>query len=35
MQAQKTGGSVVIAAALADNPIAGVTASLSMITKAP
>jgi NAD(P)-dependent dehydrogenase (short-subunit alcohol dehydrogenase family) len=34
MQAQKTGGSVVtITAALADNPIAGVTASLSMITK--
>jgi NAD(P)-dependent dehydrogenase (short-subunit alcohol dehydrogenase family) len=34
MHAQKTGGSVVaITAALADNPIAGVTASLSMITK--
>src|SRR5947207_13406972 len=34
MQAQQTGGSVVtITAALADNPIAGVTASLSMITK--
>jgi NAD(P)-dependent dehydrogenase (short-subunit alcohol dehydrogenase family) len=34
MLAQKTGGSVVtITAALADNPIAGVTASLSMITK--
>jgi len=34
MQTQKTGGSVVaITAALADNPIAGVTASLSMITK--
>jgi NAD(P)-dependent dehydrogenase (short-subunit alcohol dehydrogenase family) len=34
MQAQKTGGSVVtITAALADNPIAGVTASLSMIMK--
>jgi NAD(P)-dependent dehydrogenase (short-subunit alcohol dehydrogenase family) len=34
MQAQQTGGSVVtISAALADNPIAGVTASLSMITK--
>jgi NAD(P)-dependent dehydrogenase (short-subunit alcohol dehydrogenase family) len=34
MQAQPTGGSVVtITAALADNPIAGVTASLSMITK--
>ena len=34
MQAQKTGGSVVaITAALADNPIAGVTASLAMITK--
>ena len=34
MQAQKTSGSVVtITAALADNPIAGVTASLSMITK--
>jgi NAD(P)-dependent dehydrogenase (short-subunit alcohol dehydrogenase family) len=34
MQAQKTGGSVdTITAALADNPIAGVTASLSMITK--
>lgn len=34
MQAQQTGGSVVtITAALADNPIAGVTASVSMITK--
>jgi NAD(P)-dependent dehydrogenase (short-subunit alcohol dehydrogenase family) len=34
MQAQKTGGSIVsITASLADNPIAGVTASLSMITK--
>ena len=34
MQAQQTGGSVVtITAALADNPIAGATASLSMITK--
>src|SRR5438876_4689629 len=34
MQAQKTGGSIVsITAALVDNPIAGVTASLSMITK--
>jgi NAD(P)-dependent dehydrogenase (short-subunit alcohol dehydrogenase family) len=34
MQAQKTGGSIVsISAALVDNPIAGVTASLSMITK--
>ena len=34
MQAQKSGGSVVaITAALAENPIAGVTASLSMITK--
>jgi NAD(P)-dependent dehydrogenase (short-subunit alcohol dehydrogenase family) len=34
MLAQKTGGSIVtITAALADNPIAGVTASLSMITK--
>ncbi|HEY4285047.1 MAG TPA: SDR family oxidoreductase [Chthoniobacterales bacterium] len=34
MQAQKTGGSIVtITAALADNPIAGVTASLAMITK--
>jgi NAD(P)-dependent dehydrogenase (short-subunit alcohol dehydrogenase family) len=34
MQAQQTGGSVVtITAALADNPVAGVTASLSMITK--
>ena len=34
MQTQKTGGSVVsITAALAENPIAGVTASLSMITK--
>jgi NAD(P)-dependent dehydrogenase (short-subunit alcohol dehydrogenase family) len=34
MQAQKTGGSVVsITGALADNPIAGIPASLSMITK--
>jgi NAD(P)-dependent dehydrogenase (short-subunit alcohol dehydrogenase family) len=34
MQARKAGGSIVsITAALADNPIAGVTASLSMITK--
>src|SRR5437762_12045813 len=34
MQAQKSGGSIVsISAALADNPIAGVPASLSMITK--
>ena len=34
MQIQKTGGSVVsISAALVDNPIAGVTASVSMITK--
>src|SRR5712675_1730322 len=34
MQAQRTGGSIVsITAALADHPIAGVTASLSMITK--
>ena len=34
MQAQKTGGSVVtMTAALADSPIAGVTASLAMITK--
>src|SRR6184192_353782 len=34
MQAQKSGGSIVsISAALVDNPIAGVTASLSMITK--
>jgi len=34
MQAQQIGGSIVtITAALADNPIAGVTASLSMITK--
>jgi NAD(P)-dependent dehydrogenase (short-subunit alcohol dehydrogenase family) len=34
MQAQKTGGSIVsITAALADNPIAGIPASLSMITK--
>src|SRR5256885_6822381 len=34
MQAQKSGGSIVsISAALADNPIAGVTASVSMITK--
>src|SRR5438876_5864709 len=34
MQAQKSGGSIVsITAALVDNPIAGETASLSMITK--
>jgi NAD(P)-dependent dehydrogenase (short-subunit alcohol dehydrogenase family) len=34
MQAQKTGGSVVsITAALVDNPIAGIPASVSMITK--
>jgi NAD(P)-dependent dehydrogenase (short-subunit alcohol dehydrogenase family) len=34
MQAQKTGGSVVsITASLADNPIAGVPASFSLITK--
>ena len=34
MQAQNTGGSIVsITAALADNPIAGEPASLSMITK--
>ena len=34
MQAQRRGGSVVtISAALVDNPIAGVTASISMITK--
>ena len=34
MLAQNTGGSIVsITAALADNPIAGVTASVSMITK--
>lgn len=34
MQAQNTGGSIVsITAALADNPIAGVTASVAMITK--
>src|ERR1700752_2306468 len=34
MQAQKSGGSIVsISAALADNPIAGLPASLSMITK--
>src|SRR4030095_3937695 len=34
MLAQKTGGSIVsITAALVDNPIAGVTASVSMITK--
>src|SRR5712672_3087035 len=34
MQAQKTGGSVVsITAALADNPIAGIPASVAMITK--
>src|SRR5213595_3863510 len=34
MQAQKTGGSIVsITGALADNPIAGVPASLSMLTK--
>jgi NAD(P)-dependent dehydrogenase (short-subunit alcohol dehydrogenase family) len=34
MQVQKRGGSIVtITAALADNPIAGITASVSMITK--
>jgi NAD(P)-dependent dehydrogenase (short-subunit alcohol dehydrogenase family) len=34
MQAQKTGGSIVsITAALADNPIAGIPASVAMITK--
>jgi NAD(P)-dependent dehydrogenase (short-subunit alcohol dehydrogenase family) len=34
MQAQKTGGSIVsITASLVDNPIAGVTASVSMMTK--
>ena len=34
MQAQKSGGSIVtITAALADNPIAGVPASVAMITK--
>src|SRR5246127_2827575 len=34
MQVQKSGGSIVtITAALADNPIAGVTASVPMITK--
>jgi NAD(P)-dependent dehydrogenase (short-subunit alcohol dehydrogenase family) len=34
MQAQKTGGSIVsITAALADNPVAGIPASLAMITK--
>src|SRR5580765_4139320 len=34
MQAQKTGGSIVaITAALADNPISGIPASLAMITK--
>jgi NAD(P)-dependent dehydrogenase (short-subunit alcohol dehydrogenase family) len=34
MQVQQTGGSIVsITASLADNPIAGVTASLAMITK--
>jgi NAD(P)-dependent dehydrogenase (short-subunit alcohol dehydrogenase family) len=34
IEAQKTGGSIVsISAALVDNPIAGVTASVSMITK--
>ena len=34
MQAQKSGGSIVsITAALADNPIAGVNASVSMMTK--
>ena len=34
MQAQKTGGSIVsITAALADNRIAGIPASLAMITK--
>jgi len=34
MQAQRTGGSIVsITAALADNPIAGIPASLAMVTK--
>jgi len=34
MQAQKSGGSIVsISAALADNPLAGVPASVPMITK--
>ena len=34
MLPQKSGGSIVtISAALVDNPIAGVTASISMITK--
>jgi NAD(P)-dependent dehydrogenase (short-subunit alcohol dehydrogenase family) len=34
MQVQKSGGSIVsITAALADNPIAGITASVAMITK--
>src|SRR6184192_4482427 len=34
MQAQKSGGSIVsISAALADNPIAGIPASVAMITK--
>ena len=34
MQAQKTGGSIVsITAAMADNPIAGIPASVAMITK--
>src|SRR5438045_7103063 len=34
MQAQKTGGSIVsVTAALADNPVAGIPASLAMITK--
>src|SRR3984893_17043983 len=34
MQAQKRGGSIVsISAAMADNPIAGIPASVSMITK--
>ena len=34
MQAQKTGGSIVsITGALADNPIAGIPASVAMITK--
>ena len=34
MQVQKSGGSIVtITAALADNPIAGITASIAMITK--
>src|SRR5580765_9074304 len=34
MQAQKSGGSIVsISAALADNPISGIPASLAMITK--